>query len=85
MTLSRFQNYIRYSTACPKDISPERWNGMLKSVRTNGYTPDSSGQTEATRETNSRTWENRRRRWADHNAKMSPVAEALFGCKHFGG
>ena len=37
MTIARFTNYIRYSTACPDGITPERWGGMLTWARTHGY------------------------------------------------
>ena len=36
MTIARFTNYIRYSTACPDGITPARWGGMLKWARTHG-------------------------------------------------
>ena len=38
MTLSRFQNYIRYSTECPGDISKLRWRAMLKVAWRRGWT-----------------------------------------------
>ena len=38
MTLTRFQNYIRYSTDRPGDVSSWRWGAMLKLARRRGWT-----------------------------------------------
>ena len=38
MTLTRFQNYIRYSTECPSDVSKVRWLAMLKVAWRRGWT-----------------------------------------------
>ena len=38
MTLSRFQNYIRYSTKRPGDVSKSRWRAMLKVAWRRGWT-----------------------------------------------
>ena len=38
MTLARFQNYIRYSTECPGDVSKLRWRAMLKVAWRRGWT-----------------------------------------------
>ena len=37
MNIKRFLNYISYSTACPADIHPARWNAMLTWAKKRGY------------------------------------------------
>lgn len=29
MSVARFMQYIAYSDSCPRDVSPQRWKGML--------------------------------------------------------
>ena len=35
MTIKRARMYIRYSTACPDDVHPARWNAILKYLQLN--------------------------------------------------
>ena len=74
MTLSRFQNYIRYSTDCPGDVSKLRWRAMLKVAWRRGWTMAKpgrfiAGSKHAVRRT----------------GPQQSIAGSVLACKHFGG
>jgi len=74
MTLARFQNYIRYSTECPGDVSKLRWRAMLKVAWRRGWTmakPERfiAGSKHAVRRI----------------GPQESIAASVLACKHFGG